>query len=439
MSVSLSVIPFGELISGASVRVALIGGVQYLSVRDLIMVMCGQTYIHASKTWSRMSETFKDEVSTDCRHLKFKGTGQKEQAVIQFRGAIKLMMQLPGEQAKQFRSQASAILTRYYAGDKTLLADVIANAESGAGINEAARDALPDVVDEMGTKRRRIVTTISEKELVRMKEQNVFLREHIDLKREFYGVELSYERDKLAMVGQGRAQELQHESTKLQHESTKLQHESTKIDLIDKERKSEVEYKKALKAMESGPAKISPTRPVQAASTGPVQATPIRPVQAASTGPAKISPTRPVQAASTGPVQATPIRPVQAASTGPVQVIWTGPVQATPMPPVQVTSTQPVEGSSSPPAGFTTALHVFEKHVHEFLWIDPSYKGTFFLDVGKKVAEAYQKAGGTLPSTAVYDCYGLTQYPIVWENTILEALRAVRIYIDFVGICENNM
>jgi len=39
----------------------------------------------------------------------------------------------------------------------------------------------------------------------------------------------------------------------------------------------------------------------------------------------------------------------------------------------------------------------------------------------------------------VYDCYGLTQYPIVWENTILEALRAVRIYIDFVGICENNM
>jgi hypothetical protein len=397
MSVSLSVIPFGELISGASVRVALIKGVQYLSVRDLIMVMCGKESNQASEVWRRVSEERKAEVKAFCFNLKFKGNGQREQPVIQFQGAIKLMMWLPGEQAKQFRSQASAILTRYYAGDKTLLADVIANAESGAGINEAARDALPDVVDELGTKRRRTVTTISEKELVRMKEQNVFLREHIDLKREFYGVELSYERDKLAMVGQGRAQELQ-------HESTKLQHESTKIDLLDKERKSEVEYKKALKAMESGPAKISSTSPVQATLTRPVQAI--------------------------------PTRLVQAASTAPFQVTWTGPVEATPMPPVQVTSTRPVEGSSSPPAGFTTALHVFEKHVHEFLWIDPSYKGTFFLDVGKKVAEAYQKAGGILPRTAVYDCYGLTQYPIVWENTILGALRSVRTYIDFVGICD---
>jgi hypothetical protein len=379
MSESRDVIPFGELISGASVRVALIKGVQYLSVRDIIMVMCGQTADRATKTWRNLSDKRKEEVRQILTNLKFKGTGQKEQPVIQFQGAIKLMMWLPGERAKQFRSQASAILTRYYAGDKTLLADVIDNAESGAGINEAAREALPDLVDEMGTKRRRIVTTISEKELVRMKEQNVFLREHIELKRAFYGAELSYERDKLAVVGQSRAQELQ-------HESTKLQHESARFDLMDKERKSEVEYKKALKAIESGPAKISPTNPVQATSTSPVQAT------------------------------------------------STSPVQAAPIPPVQVTSRRPVEVSPSPPAGFTTVLHVFEKNVREFLWIDPINKDKFFSDVGKQVAEAYQKAGGTLPSTAAYDYRGLTQYPIAWENTILEALRAVRMYIDFVGI-----
>ena len=333
MSESLSVIPFGELTSGASVRVALIKGVQYLSVRDIIMVMCGQTADRATKTWRNLSDKRKEEVRQILTNLKFKGTGQKEQPVIQFQGAIKMMMWLPGEQAKQFRSQASAILTRYYAGDKTLLADVIDNAESGAGINKAARDALPDLVDDMGTKRRRIVTTISEKELVRMKEQNVFLREHIKLKREFYGIEMDYQQRK---------------------SSVELTHEQEMLNVVVQRNSQDLEYKKALKAVESGP--------------------------------------------------------------------------------VQATRTSPAEVSSSPPTGFTTALTVFEKNVHEFLWISPEYKGRFFSDVGKKVSEAYKKAGGMHPPPSVQDHLGLTQYPIAWENTILEALRAVRMYIDFVDI-----
>jgi hypothetical protein len=326
MSEPLGVIPFGEICPEASVRVALINGVQYLSVRDFIMAMCGQNHVHASKTWSRISETFKEEVSTFCQYLKFKGPGQKEQPVIQFQGAIKLMMQLPGERAKQFRSKASEILTRYYAGDKTLLVDVEANAESGASINEAARAALPDVMAELDNKRRRIVT-ISDKELAKltsvtahMKEQNAFLREHIQLKREFYGIELSYERDKLGVAGQARTQE--------------LEHESAKVAIIDKERKSEIEYKKALKAIESGTV---------------------------------------------------------------------------------------VE----PPTPFTTVLKVFNNHRGEFNRITSKNKDRLLCYAGKKVAELYRKDIGMYPLTTMQDNLEVKQYPVEWDNVILEALRAV--------------
>lgn len=250
-------VPFHELVpegqNQKSVRFTVIDGIQYLSIRDIIMVMCNKNQNRAVEVWARLPEHYKEEITAFCGNHQFKGTGQKVQPVIQFQGALKLLMWLPGEQAKILRGKAADILTRYFAGDSSLHAEVEANAESGAAINEAARAALPQVVVDEPNKRRRTVATL-ERELAvltvvtaNIKEQNVSLREQIELKRELFGMELSYERDRLSVAGQMKAQELEHESAKLEHERAKFA-------LLDGDRKSDIEHKRALKAIENGPA-----------------------------------------------------------------------------------------------------------------------------------------------------------------------------------------
>ena len=143
---SIPRISFNELVSGSEgVRYTDVNSVPYMSVRDIIMVVCNTDSKNASKIWGRISngET-SDELSSFWRNFKFEGRGQSEQPVITLQGAIKLIMWLPGNMAKDFRSQACDILTRYLAGDQSLHAEVNANAASDAPINEFARASLPD-------------------------------------------------------------------------------------------------------------------------------------------------------------------------------------------------------------------------------------------------------------------------------------------------------
>lgn len=51
-------------------------------------------------------------------------------------------MVLPGVKAKEVRKKAADILTRYFAGDPSLAAEIEANAESNAPINQLARASL---------------------------------------------------------------------------------------------------------------------------------------------------------------------------------------------------------------------------------------------------------------------------------------------------------
>lgn len=46
-------IPFAELAPGASVRFTTIDGKYYMSIRDLIMVVCEKSAKAASQTWTR--------------------------------------------------------------------------------------------------------------------------------------------------------------------------------------------------------------------------------------------------------------------------------------------------------------------------------------------------------------------------------------------------
>jgi len=159
MADSNTIIPFDEITPGAKVRFTLIDGVQYLSVRDIIMVMCNKNNQEAARTLGRMPGSVQRELLPFWQNFHFPGRGQSEQPVIQFQGALKLLMWLPGDQARQFRRKASDILTRYYAGDKTLLTDICANAEAQGVINQAARAAMPQVqaveVEDEHTRKRK--------------------------------------------------------------------------------------------------------------------------------------------------------------------------------------------------------------------------------------------------------------------------------------------
>ena len=137
-------ISFNELVSGSEgVRYTDIDRVQYMSVRDIIMVVCGKDNNDAGRMWRNLPETYKTEVQQFLLNFKFEGRGQSEQPVITLQGAIKLIMWLPGNMAKDFRSQACDILTRYLAGDQTMHAEINVNATSTAPINEFARASMP--------------------------------------------------------------------------------------------------------------------------------------------------------------------------------------------------------------------------------------------------------------------------------------------------------
>ena len=112
-----AIIPFDEIVPGATVRFCVKDGVQYLSIRDLIMCVCGKDQHDAARTWREMNPERVSEVGQYLSNFQFPGKGQSEQPVITFVGALKLVMFLPGEAAKKHRSAMADILRRYFAGD----------------------------------------------------------------------------------------------------------------------------------------------------------------------------------------------------------------------------------------------------------------------------------------------------------------------------------
>ena len=96
----------------------------------------------ASDTWQDIPNEKKKEVTEFLRDFQFPSQGQRVQPVITLEGALKLIMWLPGELAKDYRSRACCILTRFLGGDSTLVGEIEANAASDAPLNVLAREAL---------------------------------------------------------------------------------------------------------------------------------------------------------------------------------------------------------------------------------------------------------------------------------------------------------
>ena len=84
------VISFDEIVSCATVRVTIIDGVQYLSIRDMIMHLCDKNSNNAGGVWRDFSDDKKNEVQDFILNFQFPGRGQSVQPVITFPGALKL-------------------------------------------------------------------------------------------------------------------------------------------------------------------------------------------------------------------------------------------------------------------------------------------------------------------------------------------------------------
>ena len=143
MAATLQMIPFDEIVAGATVRFTEINGLQYMSVRDIIIHMCDKNNNEAGEVWRKLSPEHKDDVKDCILRFQFAGRGQSAMPVITFPGALKLMMFLPGENAKKNRGAMVKILHRFYAGDKSLLTEIEANAMSDSPVAQMARASLP--------------------------------------------------------------------------------------------------------------------------------------------------------------------------------------------------------------------------------------------------------------------------------------------------------
>ena len=73
---------------------------------------------------------------------KFIGVGQKDTTLITFKGVLKLVMRLPGVNAREMRDKFANVLQRYFAGDPTLVAELANNNASDNAVNSVARESL---------------------------------------------------------------------------------------------------------------------------------------------------------------------------------------------------------------------------------------------------------------------------------------------------------
>jgi hypothetical protein len=137
-----------------------IDGEQNMSISDVIKHICAKDFRGASRVWKNLSDKKKEEVWQKRSHFQFPGQGQSEQPVTDFKGILKLVMLVGGENAKKYRSAMVTILSRYYAGDGSLVDEIEANAKSNAPIAQMARASLaaeagPAIQDEVSLTHKR--------------------------------------------------------------------------------------------------------------------------------------------------------------------------------------------------------------------------------------------------------------------------------------------
>jgi hypothetical protein len=185
-------IPFDEIVPGASARLAVIDGVQYLSSRDTLMHICGLTSIRANEKWRLLSEEVKNELAEFLGNFQFPGKGNRLEPVLTFQGILKLIMMVSGEKAALYRSAMVKILSRYYAGEGSLMEEINANAQSTAPIAQLARESLQMPINQMRMQVQQ--PAVDELSLTRKRRMEELEIERLEVELESRKVELEAKR-----------------------------------------------------------------------------------------------------------------------------------------------------------------------------------------------------------------------------------------------------
>ena len=105
-----------------------------LSVIDLVAAVTGYSSNVASNVVLRLKATYPEVTSSWCIY-KFSGRRQRDTPVTDARGAIELIMLLPGKTAAMARQCAANVVVRYLGGDASLVQEVMAHRQIQAQLD----------------------------------------------------------------------------------------------------------------------------------------------------------------------------------------------------------------------------------------------------------------------------------------------------------------
>ena len=166
-SKAISAISFAEIIHGrdASVRVTHDG---FIYAVDLVMVVTALERKHAGQALRRVVD--KNLLGFNLKHRNTGGQGNSKTEIINLNEALQLIMVLPGDMAKTVRAQIGDIMTKFFAGDESLVDQIRANAESDSPIAQLARASLQDKDPEDPESRRKRIKR-EDLELAKMEQE----------------------------------------------------------------------------------------------------------------------------------------------------------------------------------------------------------------------------------------------------------------------------
>lgn len=217
----MRVFNFKELVPNGHVTVTEDG---MLFAVELVMVVTGKDRVHANSTLYKIKEEHFCYQNLVIKKMPGKGNGRCK--LVSFDHAIELIMALPGEGAKEYRAKFVDVIKRYLAGDKSLIEEVNANAESNAPINQMARDACSsagDVENEgiVGQKRLYDAVVQSRELVTNFKATNELMREQNNMARERGDIDLGILRARHDLEKTNRMSELDHAKAMLDIERAK--------------------------------------------------------------------------------------------------------------------------------------------------------------------------------------------------------------------------
>ena len=142
----LQTISFNEIKPGATVRI-LMEEPPLIYAVDIVMVVTGKNNDDANKALRNIPEYLYRQERFAYRNPP---SGGRPARFVAYEDALELVMALGGKEANIMKTQFAKILTRYFAGDSSMHAELEANSTSTASINVLARAS-----ETVGSKRSR--------------------------------------------------------------------------------------------------------------------------------------------------------------------------------------------------------------------------------------------------------------------------------------------